>query len=473
MDLVGISTLPALEGFDLKFDLSSDSNGSFESLEFGLPQNDVDVVPANSSPLSSLPESPQSNPMEESPLTLPLLPAQFSTTVVPPISIKIEQGEQTTTEDLQAPTQEQQNSVSPKKTRGQSRVATKQQSINDTAPTRRKRTRSVLEKEKVEQATTNDSSNNAAPSTPVVQTPINIAAPSTPSGPSLVAAGLPLTREELRKLSSKGFDQITSSLTATHALTEEEERQLKRQKRLIKNRESAQLSRQRKKQYMEELEKKVENLNATNESLAEQVSSLTSDKQKLEEEVLFLRNLVKQSPTMSPSEKKQALSSRNAKAAGICLLIMLFSFGLVSEKLNVSLKNKQSPSNDYIREEIPEVVPKNALSSSSKFATGRVLLEAAEDKDNNNLKDLIPDLKMPSVEQHQSLLNRRNRVKIASVEQQQHDQQEQSKSNTPVYIFCQNPEKIVAPVVSSQSDASKMITDVSFRFSFSFILFIL
>jgi len=55
------------------------------------------------------------------------------------------------------------------------------------------------------------------------------------------------------------------------AMVPEEDRQMKRQRRLIKNRESAQLSRLRKKMYIDDLEKKVNALTQDNETLTKKV----------------------------------------------------------------------------------------------------------------------------------------------------------------------------------------------------------
>jgi len=175
---------------------------------------------------------------------------------------------------------------------------------------------------------------------------------------------------------------------------EDDERQIKRQKRLIKNRESAQLSRQRKKQYMEELERKVENLTNNNDVIMDELTSIRADKKKLEEEVTFLRNLIKHSPSMTAAEKKDALSPRNMKAAGVCLLIMLFSFGIVSQRLNVEPTSSSSSSSSLsTREEVPEVMP--------RYSPGRLLHSInlnEDDEDTSSIsrnKRLIPELSMP------------------------------------------------------------------------------
>jgi hypothetical protein len=143
---------------------------------------------------------------------------------------------------------------------------------------------------------------------------------------------------------------------------------------LIKNRESAQLSRLRKKVYIEELEKKVALLNAENDQLKTQLN----EKRKLQDEVGYLQGVVKQyqqtygplpttsssaslgtdpestvivslSDTSSPlptvaNPKKPAQNHKNLKTAGVCLLLVLFSFGLLFQSQNNQLSLPDAPS---------------------------------------------------------------------------------------------------------------------------------
>lgn len=124
-------------------------------------------------------------------------------------------------------------------------------------------------------------------------------------------ANAALSREDLLKLSSKSLETYAHSLGSNRSLSEEEERQLKRQRRLIKNRESAQLSRQRKRLYIEELEKKVTALTTENNELIKQVALLTSENASLREEGFQYQSFIKQ---LSESQKK-TLSTLQATQA--------------------------------------------------------------------------------------------------------------------------------------------------------------
>lgn len=69
-------------------------------------------------------------------------------------------------------------------------------------------------------------------------------------------------------------------------LTPEEQRILKKQRRLLKNRESAQLSRHRKKMHLHQLEKQVELLKKDKASLAVRVQALQDDNDRLRKQLI-------------------------------------------------------------------------------------------------------------------------------------------------------------------------------------------
>jgi len=100
------------------------------------------------------------------------------------------------------------------------------------------------------------------------------------------------SREELLQISSDDYEEHVRQLSALRPLSSSERNMIKRQRRLIKNRESAQASRQRKKDYVGDLEKKVGDLFSSNAKLKEEYSSLTAENRQLKNEVEFLSDLV-------------------------------------------------------------------------------------------------------------------------------------------------------------------------------------
>jgi len=88
-------------------------------------------------------------------------------------------------------------------------------------------------------------------------------------------------RDELLVMTSEEFESTVARLAALRPLTPAEKSLIKRQRRLIKNRESAQASRQRKKDYVGELEAKVDSLVVGNARLKEDFASLVMENSSL------------------------------------------------------------------------------------------------------------------------------------------------------------------------------------------------
>ena len=197
-----------------------------------------------------------------------------------------------------------------------------------------------------------------------------------------------LDQKALLQLSSRAFEEYVRRKTATRDLTPEEKKDLKRQRRLIKNRESAQASRQRKKNYIEKLEAKVASLSQANTQLRAQVAALTNETGSLKQEVSNLQGLIKKAPALqqlwtsginyvaslakqqkdeaaNPSNSQPATTvGNNVKAAGVCLLVLLFSFGLFFPQTMSG--NSALPFETPASQAIPDVVPTTTRLFTSK-----------------------------------------------------------------------------------------------------------
>jgi len=124
-----------------------------------------------------------------------------------------------------------------------------------------------------------------------------------------VGPNLALTDEEKKLLELEGVTLPTD----TH-LTKAEEKVLKRVRRKIKNKQSAMESRKRRKEYTDNLEKRVKQCTEVNMSLKKQVGNLTEENKSLLEQLKKLQSIV-------------AKQTKTAQS-GTCLAVLLLSFAL-------------------------------------------------------------------------------------------------------------------------------------------------
>lgn len=121
--------------------------------------------------------------------------------------------------------------------------------------------------------------------------------PITP--PQTPAKGISIARDDLLKFSSDDLEAYVKALSATRTLTAGEQKEIKRQRRLIKNRESAQQSRKRKKDKVGDLEGLVAQLEAVNEERKARLEEIQAEHVILKAEVSQLVNVIKDSPALS------------------------------------------------------------------------------------------------------------------------------------------------------------------------------
>ncbi|XP_019412363.1 PREDICTED: cyclic AMP-responsive element-binding protein 3-like protein 4 isoform X2 [Crocodylus porosus] len=121
-----------------------------------------------------------------------------------------------------------------------------------------------------------------------------------------------LTEEERRLLTQEGV-----SLPSGLPLTKAEERILKKVRRKIRNKQSAQDSRRRKKEYIDGLEGRAAACSAQNQELRKKVQELERHNGALLSQLQRLQALIKQ-------------TSNKAAQTSTCILILLFSLGLIA-----------------------------------------------------------------------------------------------------------------------------------------------
>lgn len=150
-------------------------------------------------------------------------------------------------------------------------------------------------------------SSNAISTSPLLTAPHKL---QGTSGPLL------LTEEEKRTLIAEGYP-IPTKLPLSKA----EEKALKRVRRKIKNKISAQESRRKKKEYVECLEKKVETYTSENNELWKKVETLESANRNLLQQLQKLQSLV--------TSKISRPYKMAATQTGTCLMVAALCFVLV------------------------------------------------------------------------------------------------------------------------------------------------
>lgn len=174
--------------------------------------------------------------------------------------------------------------------------------------------------------------------------PDNDVADAIPEG----LAAVYLRREQLLTISSAEHEVFVQRISNVRDLTEAELKEVKRQRRLIKNREYAQTSRQKKKVTMGHVKDQVCSLENENEELKAEIEKLRARVMELELENATLRVQISKEQTssedtsfdsgvvvdMAPKTKvkanppKSTFGFRPAMAATSVFFVFLFAFGL-------------------------------------------------------------------------------------------------------------------------------------------------
>uniref|UniRef100_A0A182PH20 BZIP domain-containing protein n=1 Tax=Anopheles epiroticus TaxID=199890 RepID=A0A182PH20_9DIPT len=137
---------------------------------------------------------------------------------------------------------------------------------------------------------------------------------------------LMLTAEEKRLLAKEGI-----TLPTSYPLTKHEERELKRIRRKIRNKISAQDSRKRKKEYVDGLEERVKQCTEENQNLVKRIKILQSQNHDLVSQMKRIQSLL----TKGTSKTTQPAT---------CLMVLLISMALVAVP-NLKLGNTVTQQN--------------------------------------------------------------------------------------------------------------------------------
>jgi len=254
-------------------------------------------------------------------------------------------------------------------------------------------------------------------------------------------------------MSSQNLDEYIQDVSKTRSLTPEEEKQLKRQRRLIKNRESAQMSRQKKKQETENLKNRVNDLTKENQQLRLQMEQTKTRNHELEQQVAYLREIIKQNQIPTPPGDN--IFNKNSTAvAGLCMFVILFSFGLFFA----------SPVNPHT----PPALTDYATTSGNRMYTGRTLAALPEPprsseiavKRHNNFDD-YPPIKRARISElmDEAKWNDETPLAIGSPEKPRSSQLVLSPPRVPEakpgnasYVYCSEAHQLI----TATSDSEKL-----------------
>jgi len=174
--------------------------------------------------------------------------------------------------------------------------------------------------------------------------------------PPVTPTALTFSREVLLKMTSEELESFVREVETERELSSEEMKEVKRQRRLIKNRESAQASRIRKRAQIEEMEDVMKDLQNENDSLRSRIAALEKENcqlktQMLQNDIILEMDNSPASPVPRNNKQDQSLwdvpSIKANTAKGICLMVVLFSFGLLFEASQFQLSAMQNNSLVY------------------------------------------------------------------------------------------------------------------------------
>eukprot|EP01133_Synstelium_polycarpum_P002643 gene2643-3048_t len=135
-----------------------------------------------------------------------------------------------------------------------------------------------------------------------------------------------LSKDQVLKLSSKEIEEYVGRLKLNHVLTPAEEKELKKQRRLIKNREYASQSRSRRKVYVENIEQKLQKNNQETTSIKQQLTNMKEENKILKKQLFTLTQTLKSNPSIAEAFGKifSPLGSADSKKAAATISLFVF-----------------------------------------------------------------------------------------------------------------------------------------------------
>jgi len=152
-----------------------------------------------------------------------------------------------------------------------------------------------------------------------------------------------LDREQLLTITSQELEDFAQTVSSSRKLNSEEQKELRIQRRLIKNREYAQFSRKKKKSHNEELEWTLSKITKENEELRRENDDLKRNLVQLKDYICSLNpspsvmDYVRNFFTINPS-------ANQVQATTACLLVLVVSFGVFFNLMNVNTEESLAPS---------------------------------------------------------------------------------------------------------------------------------
>ncbi|GAM25027.1 hypothetical protein SAMD00019534_082020 [Acytostelium subglobosum LB1] len=134
-----------------------------------------------------------------------------------------------------------------------------------------------------------------------------------------------LNKDQVLKLTSREIEEYVSKLKQNHILSPSQEKELKKQRRLIKNREYASQSRSRRKVYVESIESKLQRSANENASIKSQLTTMKDENRELKKQLFTLTQTLKSNPSLAEAFGK-VFSIGNAGSKKTAATVSLFVF---------------------------------------------------------------------------------------------------------------------------------------------------